>query len=165
MQDVASRWIAAAVGCLHDYGLLAPLMQLLLAALIGFFFAERWQRWRQRRDFQYRTLVKFAELSFDLMDRLSELLVTRGRMNQEAYMEKRREMVSRWTAFASMRPEVMACYGRDFLHTVTTRGCSTRSTHSGRTYERRSRCLKRTSSPSRRSSWRIVRPLLRRWCV
>src|SRR2546425_669565 len=86
-----------------------------IGAVLAYFGAERWQRWRQRRDFQYRTLVKLSELSYDMMDRLSELLVTRGRVNPEVYAEKRREMISRWTAFASMRLGVIACYGRAFI--------------------------------------------------
>ena len=118
------RWLAA-VGWLHDYGLLAPLMQLLLATLFGFVFAERWQRWRQRRDFQYRTLVKFSELSPEMMDRTAELQATRGRVAPDVYEEKRREMVSRWTVFASMRGEVLASYGRHLLLSENYQGMFT----------------------------------------
>lgn len=115
MQDLPPHWLAGGVDWLHRYGLIAPIVQLLLVTVLGFAFAERWQRWRQRRDFQYRTLVRFSELSTDLMDRLSELLVMRGRIATEAYAEKRREMIARWTSLASMRPEVMACFGRAFI--------------------------------------------------
>jgi hypothetical protein len=115
MQDLASSWFAPAARWLLDYGLLGPLAQLLLATLFGFLFAERWQRWRQRREFQYRTLVKFSELSYEMMDRLSELLMARGRMRPDVYADKRREFVSRWIALMSTRGEVMACFGRRFL--------------------------------------------------
>jgi hypothetical protein len=107
--------LAAGVEWLHGYGLAAPVVQLLLATLFGLVFAERWQRWRQRRDFQYRTLVKFSDLSSEMMDRTAELLATRGRVAPDVYEEKRREMVLRWTVFASMRSEVLASYGRQLL--------------------------------------------------
>lgn len=100
---------------LHRYGLVVPVVQLLLATVLGFIFAERWQRWRQLRDFRYRTLTKFNEITYDMMDRMSELLVGRGRIPPDQYTAKRREFVSRWTVLAAMRPEVMACYGPDFV--------------------------------------------------
>jgi hypothetical protein len=113
--DAAARWAACLAESLHGYGLLGPLVQLLLATIFGFFFAEQWQRWRQRRDFQYRTLVKFSELSAEMMDRTAQLLATRGFVASNVYEEKRREMVSRWTVFVAMGAEVMASYGRHLL--------------------------------------------------
>jgi hypothetical protein len=104
--------VAATWAWLHHYGLIIPIVQLSLASLLGFIFAEQWQRWRQLRDFRYRTLTKFNEITYDLMDRMSELLVRRGHIPPAQYIEKRREFVSRWTVLAAMRPEVMACYGR-----------------------------------------------------
>ncbi len=92
--------------------LLIALVQLGFAILIGWSLTERWQRWRQERDFQHKTLGKFSELSHDLSNQLSELLVRRGRID---YREKYREHVDRWTLFMSMRPEVMAAYGREFI--------------------------------------------------
>lgn len=104
---MAWRWLR--------HSLVIALIQLLLGALVAYALVERWQRWRQRRDFQYRTLVKFSELSYEMMDRLSELLVTRGRMAPDAYVARRREALSRWTLFVSMRGEVMAAYGHAFV--------------------------------------------------
>ena len=51
------------------------LLTLALGADLAYLGTERWQRWRRRRDFQYRTLMKFTELTYDLMDRLAELLL------------------------------------------------------------------------------------------
>jgi len=93
---------------------LIALVQLLFAIMVGWFLTERWQRWRQRRDFQYRTLGKFSELSYEMMDRLSELLVGRGKLEIDKYRAQHRELVSRWSLFVSMRGEVMAAYGRQF---------------------------------------------------
>lgn len=53
------------------YSLFVVLVQLLIGGITAYCLAERWQRWRQRRDFQHRTLVKFSELSYEMMDRLS----------------------------------------------------------------------------------------------
>jgi hypothetical protein len=110
MQHVTTAW-----RWLHEYGLLAPLAQLVLATAFGFVFAERWQRWRQRRDFQYRTLVKFSDLTYEIFDKISALLMLRGGMPPDVYLQRQREMVSTWTMFAAMRGEVMASYGRHLL--------------------------------------------------
>jgi hypothetical protein len=95
--------------------LVTALVQVLAGLLLAYLLTERWQRWRQRRDFQHKTLVKFSELSFEMMDRLSELLVLRGRMATDQYAAKQREQLSRWTAFVSMRGEVMAAFGHAFI--------------------------------------------------
>jgi hypothetical protein len=95
--------------------LLIALAQVVLGLLAAYFLTEQWQRWRQRRDFQFRTLAKFSELSYDLFNRLSELLVGHGRIPSEEYNRKRLEYVARWTVFVSMRGEVMACFGHGFL--------------------------------------------------
>jgi len=52
------------------------------------------------------------------MDHLSELLMTRSRLDASVYIEKRREMVSRWTVFVSMRPEVIASFGRRLVQSA-----------------------------------------------
>jgi hypothetical protein len=107
-----------------------PLFVAFVPVVVGGLFAyaltERWQRWRQRREFQHRTLVKFSELTYGLMDLLAELLVGRRRgMMLDDYAQKRRELVSRWTVFASIRGEAMAAYGRDFVLTEEYQGVFT----------------------------------------
>jgi hypothetical protein len=97
-------------------------VQFILASVFAFVFAERWQRWRQRRDFQYRTLGKFSELSYEMMDRLAELLVTRGQLCADDYRAKHREFVSRWTLFVALRSEVLASFGRGLVHTEAYQG-------------------------------------------
>jgi len=109
-------------GAVLKHPLFISIAQLAIGGLVAYLLTERWQRWRQRREFQHRTLVKFSELSYELMDLVAELLVLRGRMAGDAYVEKRRELLSRWTVFASMRPEVMAAYGRDFILSVDYQG-------------------------------------------
>lgn len=100
---------------LLGHPLFIALIQLAVGIGLGYLLTERWQRWRQRREFQHRTLVKFNELSNEMMDRLAELLVRRGNMPGDVYAAKHREWLSRWTLFASLRGEVMAGYGRQFI--------------------------------------------------
>ena len=104
---MAWRWLR--------HPLVIALVQVLVGLLLAYLLTERWQRWRQRRDFQHKTLVKFSELSFEMMDRFAELLVGRGRISPESHATKRREALSRWTLFASMRGEVMAAFGHAFI--------------------------------------------------
>ena len=92
--------------------------QLLGGIVVGFWLTERWQRWRQRREFQHRTLVKYSELSYELADRLSELLVTRSSNRTDliaTLAPKQRELIARWAALTSTRGEMMAAFGRDFV--------------------------------------------------
>jgi hypothetical protein len=100
---------------LSTHPLFTAVVQLLVGILIAYMLTERWQRWRQRREFQHRMLVKFSELSFEMMDLTAELLMRRGTMPNELWAEKRREFLSRWTVFASVRGEMMAAYGRRFV--------------------------------------------------
>ena len=80
---MAWRWLR--------HPLVIALLQVVVGALIAYMFTELWQRWRQRRDFQYRTLAKFSELSYEMTDRLSELLMLRDRIASDLYIAKRRE--------------------------------------------------------------------------
>jgi hypothetical protein len=95
--------------------------QLFGGIAVGFWLTERWQRWRQRREFQDRTLVKYSDLSYDLADRLSELLVTRSSSRSDlanlvaTFPSNQRELIACWTALVSTRGEMMAAFGRDFV--------------------------------------------------
>lgn len=57
--------------------ILSGVVQLAGAAFIAWKLSERWQRWRQRRDFQHRTMAKFAEVSLQLAGDFSSLGVDR----------------------------------------------------------------------------------------
>ena len=67
---------------------LIALVQIAVGLLAAYLLTERWQRWRQRREFQHKTLAKFSELSNELMDRMSELLMRRTSMPNEIWQEK-----------------------------------------------------------------------------
>jgi hypothetical protein len=60
-------------------------------------------------------LVKFGELSYEMMDLIAELLILRRSMEPQVYILKRRELLTRWTVFLSIRGEVMAAFGRAFI--------------------------------------------------
>jgi hypothetical protein len=108
--DLVSFWLAAGVARLHAYGLLAPLVQLLLVTLFGFIFAERWQRWRQQRDFQHRAMVKFSELTMEQVVLLGELLVSRvGRPGVHAGTLFRQYMARR-VPFHALEGEIAAAF-------------------------------------------------------
>jgi len=111
LATVLSPWFAWG----FRYSLFVALVQLAVGGLAGYYLTERWQRWRQRREFQARTLAKFSELSYEMMDRLSELLMWRIKQPTQAQAEKQRELLTRWTVFVSMRGEVMASFGRAFV--------------------------------------------------
>jgi hypothetical protein len=118
-------WLDPRTWCwslLLRHPLFTALVQLLVGILIAYLLTERWQRWRQRREFQHRTLVKFSELSNEMMDLLSELLIRRGHMRTEAWVEKQREFISRWTAFTAIRGEMMGAFGRQFILSADYQG-------------------------------------------
>jgi len=102
--------------------LFVALVQLVVGGFGALWVAERWQRWRQRREFQHRTLVKFSDLTYEMMDRMAELLNWRGAMSGETYIARRRELLSRWTVFVSLRGEVMAGFGRKFIRSEDYQG-------------------------------------------
>jgi hypothetical protein len=69
-----------------DNALLAAIVQLAGAGLGAWWLSERWQRWRQRREFQYRTLVTFSERSSKVIFDLTRMasLVEHASMESEA---------------------------------------------------------------------------------
>jgi len=118
-------WLDPRTWCwplLLRHPLITAVVQLLVGIVIAYFLTERWQRWRQRREFQHKTLVKFSELSNEMMDLLSELLMRRGTMPTDMWQEKHRAFVSRWTAFAATRAEVMAAFGRQLILSADYQG-------------------------------------------
>jgi hypothetical protein len=65
--------------------------------------------------------VKYSDLSYDLADRLSELLVMRSSSRSDLanllakFPSNQRELIACWTALVSTRGEMMAAFGRDFV--------------------------------------------------
>lgn len=108
------RHIASAtVDVLREYGLLAPVVQLLLATLLGFFLAERWQRWRQRREFQHRAMMTFSEVSLDVFDRLSTILTRRvGRRKDETHHKLYAEAMTRRVPLQALAEQVYTLYDK-----------------------------------------------------
>lgn len=75
-----AREMYDAIATLFQHALVVALFQAVFLALVAYFLTERWQRWRQRREFQYRSLVKFSELSEEAFNRLSEMLMLTWRL-------------------------------------------------------------------------------------
>ncbi len=86
------------------------LVSLLIGGFIAYFLTERWQRWRQRRDFQHEALVKFSQLTEEVFRRLSELLMTRDRIRPEDHQYLRREYISRRGPLYAMDLEITAVF-------------------------------------------------------
>lgn len=68
--QAACSWLVALWKAFSNDKLAVALLQLLVGALLAYYFTERWQRWRQRREFQHKILVKFSELSHEVLERL-----------------------------------------------------------------------------------------------
>ncbi len=95
---------------LLEHPLMIAIVQIVLAGLVAYFLTERWQRWRQRREFQFRTMVKFSELSEETFRRLTELLVTRGRIQDGQHNQLRREYIYRRGPLLAMDGELFAAF-------------------------------------------------------
>lgn len=95
---------------LTKHALVVALLQFLLAALLAYFLAERWQRWRQRRDFQFQTMVKFNNLSAEAFNRLSELLMARSRIPDDHHNRLRREYLYQRIGLLAMDGELFAAF-------------------------------------------------------
>ena len=76
LRGVASAtWSLIAV--LSEKPLFVATVQLAVGVGVAYLFAERWQRWRQRRDFQYHTMSRLSEISSELHSRFQELYALR----------------------------------------------------------------------------------------
>jgi hypothetical protein len=93
--------------------LFIALIQLGVGLVAAYFLTERSQRWRQPREFQYRTMSKLRETSTELFILLDEMLETRsgsdGVLNTES-PEKERHFVIRRTAFQELETEILASF-------------------------------------------------------
>jgi hypothetical protein len=89
------------ISCALRHPLVIALVQLGVGLFVAYFLTERWQRWRQRRDFQYRTMVKFSETSMDVFVSLSDLLASRPAQNiiVEAWAEKQKQYIAKRVLF------------------------------------------------------------------
>jgi len=90
--------------------LFIALVQVAVGLGAAYFLTERWQRWRQRREFQYRVMSKLSETSTELFVLLADLLTMRARPVEAELLEKKRTYISRRTAFHSLEAEIMASF-------------------------------------------------------
>jgi hypothetical protein len=93
-----------------EHPLVVALLQIILAGSVSYFLTERWQRWRQRREFQNRSMVKFSELSEEAFSRLSELLMSRGRIPDDQHNRLRREHIYRRGPLLAMDGELSVTF-------------------------------------------------------
>jgi hypothetical protein len=98
--------------CLLRHPLLIALAQLAVGLFGAYFLTERWQRWRQRREFQYRTMAKLSETSMELFVVLGELLsIHPQRMAMaDVWDDRQRRYIAQRVAFHAVEAEIMASY-------------------------------------------------------
>jgi len=105
---------------LMKHPLFIALVQLGVGLVAAYFLTERWQRWRQRREFQYRLMSKLSETSTELFVLLADMLTMRARPVEPELVktrmvelqEKQRTYIIRRTAFHALEAEVMASFTR-----------------------------------------------------
>src|SRR5713101_631894 len=97
--------------CVLRHPLFIALVQLVMGLFAAYFLTERWQRWRQRREFQHLAMVKFADLSMGIFDRLTELLVRRiGRGLDDTTRALSREYMAYRVGFLALETEIFAAF-------------------------------------------------------
>lgn len=91
--------------------LLVAGLQLLVGGLIAWIFTERWQRWRQRRDFQYAALVSFARSSTEVFATLYELLLAKSQMAPQQERDKlQREYTAKLAPLLAVDADFFAAF-------------------------------------------------------
>src|SRR5258705_50403 len=91
-------------------------LQLLVAIVLAYLGTERWQRWRQRREFQYRTMSKFSEITADLHSRLQELYALRLAGSTTDFQARFREFNARHPQLIALEGELVAGFGDGEIH-------------------------------------------------
>jgi len=93
------------------------IVQVILGGVAAYFLTERWQRWRQRREFQYRTMSKFSEISMEIFVLSGELLSIRPlqQMMADAWDDKQRRYISQRVLFHALEADIMACFSGEIL--------------------------------------------------
>jgi len=107
-------WIA-----LMRHPLLIALVQLFVGGGLAYLLTERWHRWRQRREFQYRVMSAFSQSSVRLFLLLTDQLINhpkRGEMS-DAWDEKQRLIFEQRVLLRALRAEILASFSG--AHVIT----------------------------------------------
>ena len=94
--------------------LFVALVQLVVGGVGAFWLTERWQRWRQRREFQYKTMSTFSEVSMELFVVLGELLAIHPHRQAMAdvWDERQRRYISQRVPFHALEADILASFKR-----------------------------------------------------
>jgi len=95
-----------------DDALFVAALQLGVGLIAAYVLTERWQRWRQRRDFQYQTMFKLSETSMELFVLLAELLsIHPQRQNMaDVWDDRQRRYISQRVVFHALEAGIMASF-------------------------------------------------------
>jgi hypothetical protein len=108
--DAGVRMMSGALRHPLVVALLSGVVQLAIAAFIAWKLSERWQRWRQHREFKHQLLVRFAEESAQAFDLAAALLVGRDREDPNQRREQMRELVQRQGHLTGMVEEARVTF-------------------------------------------------------
>ena len=108
--------VESSLALLLRHPLLIALVQVAVGLGAAYFLTERWQRWRQRREFQYRVMSKLSEISADLHSRLQELYAFRTAGPATDFWARFREFTARRPQLSALEGELVASFGDDEIH-------------------------------------------------
>ncbi len=93
-----------------------PFVIAAFAALMAYLFAEKWQRWRQRRDFQYRATTTLSSASATVLKVLYETWgMHDGGYDREHHQELRREYRVQMMPLLSLDADFFATFEDESL--------------------------------------------------
>lgn len=112
MVATAVNWLASVYPLLREDKLIIAVLQIVFGGIVAYFLTERWQRWRQRREFQYRTMSKFSETSMELFVVLGELLSIHPlrQAMADVWDERQRRYISQRVPFHALEADIMASF-------------------------------------------------------
>jgi hypothetical protein len=105
----------AFVTALTGHGLLVSVVSLVGGGVIAYRFSERWQRWRQRRDFQYRTMTTLASAGADTVRVLYELMFAQSHVDPKRHQELLREYPIKLLPLLALDADFFATFEDDSL--------------------------------------------------
>ena len=107
------RWLLTwEWSALLRHPLFIALFQLLLGGFGAYLLTERWQRWRQRRDFQYKAMANFSRVGWELARQLQLRRLSKAKALPP---EDVRPFMSQWLELQSIRDEMTAVFKDDVI--------------------------------------------------
>ncbi len=120
MDTTSDAYMYAGVRMIQDFfrhplviAVAPALLQVLGAAVIALVLSERWQRMRQRRDFQRDIFSRFSRLSADAVTQLADLLMSRGKVPDDERRRLALQHIRERSALLAMDGELFGFFPKD----------------------------------------------------